>query len=75
MLPRLEAEERLKRITDAGAGAGLFDRHDHSALIRGLEQAVGTERPKPRKVNSDVLAHMGVGVRFADRVEKDQGNG
>lgn len=66
MLPRLEAEEQLARISAGALAFGVGDKAERREAIRDLERrARGPgKRAKPAKASAADLAGMGIAVRI-----------
>lgn len=63
MLPRLEAEERLCRISDNALGFGVVDQRTAGQIHRTLATvAAGIEETRPAPAKVEDLA--GIGIAF-----------
>lgn len=62
MLPRIDAGERMARITDGAVAAGSMERGDTEKIMRGLTDAESGERRKAAKASPGALAGMGISV-------------
>ncbi len=65
MLPRLDAGERLARVSDGAAAAGAMDTAARRRLIRRLEETERGTRQRAARATPAVLAGMGIGTRSA----------
>lgn len=66
MLPRLEAEEQLRRIEAGALAFGGGEKRDRERAIAKLErQAKGPKaRQRPKQASASDLAMMGIAVRI-----------
>jgi hypothetical protein len=63
MLPRLQAEERLNRISDIGVGTGSMERDDQRDITTALRREAGLQQARPAKASGADLAAMGIAIR------------
>lgn len=63
MMPRLEAEQALGRISQIAAGNGLMQESDQRRYLNDLRRAMnGGRQPKAEKATAASLALIGVKV-------------
>lgn len=63
MLPRLQAEETLDRVTAAALGAGGLKDRERKSLLRALERQAAAPRRRAARPDAAMLAMMGIGVK------------
>lgn len=64
MLPRLQAEESLRRVTEYAIGSGAADKHERQRVMRAWERHAEGPRPTmtPEQLTQQAQA-MGIPVR------------
>lgn len=62
MLPRIEAEEQLSRVTAIALGTGAVQKHEARRALAQLERQAGGVRRKAAKASPETLMAMGIAV-------------
>ena len=71
MMPVLEAEEQLSRITTIGMGTGNTKKEDSMSIMRQLKEQAGS-RKQERKLNTTakLMSLSGMGITVVDLRKK-----